>query len=269
MIHRLGNIALTLLLLLLFLAGCAGSSGFSLGELAKTTTVNGTCEQILKHQPEFQTMNASRISLGVRFGKESHNVRGSLKMYRDSVIQVSIQPLPGVELFRAQLTPGGIVLLDRLNSEFLQTDYDFIRTRFGVEADFYTLQSLLSNQLFLAGRQYLYSSDFEYFRLNPFPDGYMLEAKSGDFKFDHEFTANRSFRIEQATLTDRQNPYFIKFEFQGFEEYENVIFPSKINVVLFNGQTSNFMNITLNSVDFNKPVNVSFAIPKKYKEISL
>ncbi len=254
---------------LFLLAGCAGSSGFSLSELAKTTTVGGTCEQILKHQPEFQTMNASHITLSIQFGKENHNVRGSLKLYRDSVIQISVQPLPGVELFRAQLTPEKIVVLDRLKGEFIQADYDFIRTRFGVDADFYTLQSLLSNHFFLAGRQQMYSSDFDYFRLNPFPDGYMLEAKSEDFKFNHDFTVNRSFRIEQATLTDRENPYFIKFDYAGFEQYENVIFPAKLNITLFNGQTSNHLNITINSVDFNKSTSVSFSIPKKYKEIKL
>ena len=254
---------------LLLLAGCSASGVLSLAELAGTTTVSDTAEQILKQQPDFQTMNASRIGLSVKFGKTSHNVRGSLRMYRDSVIQISIQPLPGIELFRAQLTPDSIFVLDRLKNEFMRADYNFIRTRFGVEADFYTLQSLFSNQLFLTGRRYLYSSDFDYFRLNPFPDGYILETKSKDFAYDHEFVANRAFRIEQTTLTHRLEPYFLKFEYSELAEFEKMIFPSKMQITLFDGQTSNFLTITINSVDFNKAGNVSFSIPRKYKEITI
>ena len=258
-----------LFILLFFLAGCAAGGGFSFGDLATTTTVSATTEQILRHQPEFTTMNASRISLSIRFGQQNHNVRGSLRMYRDSVIQLSIQPLPGVELFRAQLTPDSIVVLDRLKSEFVRGDYNFIHSRFGINADFFTLQNLFSNHLFLAGRKYMYSSDYNYFRLNSFPDGYMLEAKNEDFVYDHEFIANRSFRITQSTLTHRREPYFLKFDYADFASNDNVIFPSKMNVTLFNGQLSNFLNITINSVEFNKQTNVSFSIPRRYTEIIL
>jgi hypothetical protein len=253
--------------ILLFITGCASSGGFSLNELAGTNTVGGTVEQILKQQPEFRTMNASRISLALKFGKQSHNVRGSLRMYRDSVIQISIQPLPGVELFRAHLTPDSVFVLDRFKSEYMRADYDFIRNRFGVDADFYTLQSLFSNQLFLTGRQYMYSSDTDYFMLNPFPDGYLLEAKSPEFPYDHEFIANRAFRITQSTLTNRLYPYSLKVEYSNFEPRDEVVFPSGINITLFDGQASNFLNITVNAVEFNKNTNVSFAISKKYKEV--
>ena len=118
-----------------------------------------------------QTINAKRvtepcitakINLSLTAGTKSARVGGSLKMKRNDVIQISLVALGLMEVGRLELTPDYMMVVDRMNHQYVKSGYsdvDFFRSA-GI--DFYTFQSLFWDELFVlegkgeapAGSQY-------------------------------------------------------------------------------------------------------------------
>lgn len=105
-----------------------------------------------------QTINAKRITepaisakinLSLSAGTNSARVGGSLKMKRDDVIQISLVALGLMEVGRLELTPDYMMVVDRMNHQYVKSSYadvDFL-SKAGI--DFYTFQSLFWDELFV------------------------------------------------------------------------------------------------------------------------
>ena len=64
-------------------------------------------EKVLSSQEKWQTVTA-RMTLELKAdGKKSTSVGGSLRIKRGEVIQLSLAPLLGIEIGRAEITPAG------------------------------------------------------------------------------------------------------------------------------------------------------------------
>ena len=80
---------------------------------------------------------------------------GNLKMKRDDVIRLQLMAFGFVEAGRLEFTKEYVLIVDRINKQYLKVPYaqlDFFRNS-GV--DFYTLQALFWNELFQPGKAHL------------------------------------------------------------------------------------------------------------------
>ena len=87
--------------------------------------------------------------MSIGFSGNNTRVSGSLRMKRDDVIQVSLVPLGLMEVGRLELTPDYMMVVDRMNHQYVKCGYsevDFFREA-GI--DFYTFQSLFWDELFV------------------------------------------------------------------------------------------------------------------------
>lgn len=96
----------------------------------------------------------SSMSFTATMGDKEITVPGSLHMRRDKVIRLQLFiPLLGSEVGRLEFTPDYVLVIDRMHKEYLKGDYnqlDFLRDN---GLNFYSLQALFWNQLFLPGTQ--------------------------------------------------------------------------------------------------------------------
>ena len=96
----------------------------------------------------------SSMSFTATMGDKEITVPGSLHMRRDKVIRLQLFiPLLGSEVGRLEFTPDYVLVIDRMHKEYIKGDYnqlDFLRDN---GLNFYSLQALFWNQLFLPGTQ--------------------------------------------------------------------------------------------------------------------
>ena len=109
-------------------------------------------EQVQKNQPEFRTANISKMSMELEMGERKVNVSATCKIREDSALYLSIQPFLGIEMFKAEFTTDSIKVFDKMNRRYYATDYLYFSRRFGVDIDFYSLQSLLTARFFCVGQ---------------------------------------------------------------------------------------------------------------------
>lgn len=92
---------------------------------------------------------SAKVNLSLSAGSKSARVGGTLRMKRNDVIQLSLVALGLMEVGRLELTPDYMMVVDRMNHQFVKCEYadvDFFRNA-GI--DFYTFQSLFWNELFV------------------------------------------------------------------------------------------------------------------------
>ena len=173
-----------ILMCALFLASC-GSKKHMIG--SDTGTIPGA-EKSVSVAELVQTINAKRITepaitakinLSLSAGSKSTRVGGSLKMKRNDVIQISLVALGLMEVGRLELTPDYMMVVDRINHQFVKcsyTDVDFFKNA-GV--DFYTFQSLFWNELFvLNGKEDAPTGSM--YSLKTVTDGIQLQNSKGN-----------------------------------------------------------------------------------------
>jgi len=224
---------------------------------------------VMANQPDFNTMNISRMNLSFRIGGQSHNVRGFIRMVRDSAIIISIQPILGIEMVRAQILPDSITVIDRINSQYYVSNPEQLKAMTGINFEFNTLQALLSNQLFLSGVERNQLSE-EMFDVRVFPpQSYEIRANENSLPFNHSFIINRHLQLERAMLIDRKNPQSLTFDYSDFKKVNEFDFPHRITITTLDGRRTERINLTIGNVEFDVPVNMSFSVPARFSRVDI
>ena len=87
----------------------------------------------------------SKVKFSVEVGPQKLTLTGNLKMKRDDVIRLQLMAFGFVEAGRIELTKDYVLIMDRINKQYLKAPWmsvDFLRNS-GI--DFNTLQSLFWN----------------------------------------------------------------------------------------------------------------------------
>ena len=99
------------------------------------------------------------LKLNIKANGHDISAPGSLHMRKNQVIRIQVFiPILGTEVGRLEFTPDYVLLIDRLHKEYIQASYqqlDFLKNN---GLNFYSLQSLFWNQLFLPGTNQLTSN---------------------------------------------------------------------------------------------------------------
>lgn len=94
----------------------------------------------------------AKLALDLQMAGKGVSVGGNLRMKKDEVIQLSVSAF-FMEVGRIEFTPEYMLVLDRMGKQYVQASYqevDFLK-RSGL--DFYSLQALFWNELFVPGKK--------------------------------------------------------------------------------------------------------------------
>lgn len=155
---------------LALLASCASQrQATSDGSLPKTSTSKTEASALSFVQRVYDgRVYAQNIvgsmSFQLQTGRKNIEVSGKLSMRRDKIVRLQLSlPIIGTEVGRVDFTPDHVLLVDRIHKEYVEATYDQVSFLRDNGVDFYMLQSLFWNQLFLPGRQSLGESSLKSF----------------------------------------------------------------------------------------------------------
>lgn len=111
-------------------------------------TANSLINQTLEAQPTFTTMNMSKFDASIQFGTMHYTMRGSMRIDRDSLISISLQPMLGIEVIRIEFRDEYFTIYDKMSHRYCETPYDAIHIATGLPVDFKTIQAMVSANFF-------------------------------------------------------------------------------------------------------------------------
>lgn len=108
----------------------------------------------------------SKIKFTMNNGRNDISVAGSLHMRKDEVIRIQLTPFGIMEAGRLEFTKDYVLLVDRINKEYVKASYESIDFLQRNGLDFYALQALFWNQLFVPGTQKTTDSSLKNFSVS-------------------------------------------------------------------------------------------------------
>lgn len=257
------------LLLLLTLGGCKSSKKVG-------TVVSGAAksQQVFFQAMEEQALHYQTLTarLGVEINLPNFQVnstRVDLKMIKDSAFQLSVQPLLGIEVFRLELSRDSIKVLDRMNKRYLAENYESLRAQTPIAFNFYNLQALFTNRLFLPGEQIVSESQYSRFRLDQSGSTALIQTKD-PMGLRYMFEADGEEKLLATEITDAQGQYRLRWNYTDFRMVEKQIFPQLMTVEAFkDGHAEGNIQWGFTRMRLDEPVKLDFVIPAKYTRITL
>lgn len=92
----------------------------------------------------------AKLNVSVNAAGRNMSLGGTLRMKRDEVVQLSLTFL-GIEAARLEFTPKDVLLVDRVNKQYVRAAYSQVKFLSQAQLDFRALQSLFWAEVFAPG----------------------------------------------------------------------------------------------------------------------
>ncbi|MRT93846.1 DUF4292 domain-containing protein [Ancylomarina sp. 16SWW S1-10-2] len=280
------NSLLSIAVLLLMFLQFSCKSTYELGrKRAHGISDNKLYNQIADSSLLYKTLWVKRFAAHYESKEKSQSIRGSIKILRDSIIMVQINAPAGImEVARLYITPDSVKMLDRIKKKYIVSDFSFLSEKLNMNVDFYTLQSILTNELFqlesfserrrpfvrnfkskVIDNKYVFISD----------KGSKVERKLRKDKFWklHKFNYQR-FEIDPSLMkiTDVAVKMFgedrdIVLKYRDFIDLKGQKFPSELVFKVKDSIQSLSCKLKYNKLEIDEDLKFPFKVSSKFERI--
>jgi len=255
--------------ILIFFSGCKtsrqASSATALSKMEKVERI----ELIQNQTIPFNTLSSSlRFSFKQEAKKNTVSANAQLRIIKDQIIQISLRiPFLGTEIARISITPDQIIIIDRANKRYVSESIETLKQKTSFDFDFYNLQALFTNQMFIAGKSSIAPDDYNAFNWNE--DNYFVRLSNVDNQGIHyDFVSDFTNRIVQTEMYKDKKSADMNWMYKDFGlASNNRPFPMKMTMELTVPNDLITLNLAFNSVDIDTDFKLDTTIPGNYQRI--
>jgi len=178
--------------LAMIMSGCKSGQSISKSALPVVTENLDYLGSVANNTPVI-TNFSSKMKLTVNSNGKDISVNGTFRMKKNEVIQLSIVPFLGIEAGRVEFTPTKMLIIDRINKQYVEEPISELSAMANTDMDFYTLQALFTNALFLPGNKELNNKLLSQFTVHSSADNKTMEIKKKAKDFVYSFSANSKY----------------------------------------------------------------------------
>jgi hypothetical protein len=219
--------------------------------------VREALDKISKNHIDFNTFSA-KVKVDYQDSRDrKYDFNAFFRIQKDSVIWISIIAALGIEAFRIMITPDSVLILDKLNKTYESKSVSYLQEIAKLPFDFKTLQDLIiGNPVYIDGDITSYKqqenavvmstmgSFFKHFMTFSKDDFNLLFSKLDDVDLTRSRTANLTYEDYQTAGTWR------------FSNSRRITIAENTKLDI---------DMVFKQVEFDKPQNYPFQIPKNYK----
>ena len=253
--------------------------------------------ELLKNNEFNYETFTGKANVSIQTGKKKNSIKASIRMRKDSAIWINFSYI-GFAGARILLTPDSIKMINYKDENYILADINYVNTRFNIDVDFETIQSLLignstpfdeddklktsidDNKYFISSmrkrrlKKGLPERRFEKLERkqekNPDRQRYVKKQERKEEKFSDDVYSiwldQSSNKIVRAMVVDFFNELVLTASYSDFQDSEGELFPHRVKMEVAAKDTS-FISIDYSKVVKNKPVKFSFNVPSKYERI--
>lgn len=174
----------------------------------------------------------AKIKFSVKTSDRDVSLDGQLHMRKNDVIRLQLVPFGLVEVARIEFTRDQVLFMDRVHKEYIQGSYSDLAFLKRNGIDFYTLQALFWNQLFLPGATSIGENEMARFGVTQ--DGRVtLQHDRLALEWTTSQQSSSKGRITKATATftdSRNGTSTLVWDYDAFKNMGTKFFPTKHHV---------------------------------------
>ena len=215
----------------------------------------------------------SKVRFSVEVGNQDSSLTGSLKMKRDDVIRMQLMAFGFVEAARLEFTKDYVLIMDRINKQYLKAPYmsiDFLRNS---GLNFYSLQALFWNELFQPNRTSVDRNDLKNYTTTESGDDIVISLE--DTKLDYSWLANKNtglIKMANIMYKDRLNGNSqLNWDYVNFTTLESngSKFPDDMSITLTTQKKEVKLRIKLNTIKNETEWETRTEVSNKYREVTV
>ncbi len=218
-------------------------------------------KQIQQEQPAFSKAFVRKMSVDIDFKGRELNVGATCKMVSDSAIHISIQPFMGIELFKVEMTPERIIVLDKTNRAYYESNYAILNQNAGLVVDFYGIQALLTNRMFVPGKKIIADDDFIW------QDKKQETLSLHNYNISQEVGLDLDYsRINRILIATADEQSAMNTQYKNFKIFDGELFPEKILIDINDKKDKASFHFLIEEILFNKDFSMSAADLSRYNQ---
>ena len=251
------------------ISSCSSSKKITGGKI-KEMSANRLMREINANSFDFESLQA-KVGIKVETEDNAFNLKGQLKMKKDSILWASITLPLGIEVARIKVTADSIFFINKSNKSYLAEQTESFNYLQNINADINTIQSVFTGNIFLINKK---SDNNVFIKDNKYN---LLSEENITFinnRYKKNFTINKNiiidptlFRITKYEIINNEDyNYGLTIDYSNFIEIKGKYLPSIIKINI-STEEKMYITITYSNISTNNNTQYNFSIPKKYERI--
>ena len=234
-------------------------------------TASKLIKEVEENQFEFDNFVA-KMNMKIETKDRNINVKGQLRMKKDSIIWTSISMPMGLEVVRIKVSPDSVFFLNRTDKTYLCENIEVFNDISPMITTIGFIQSVLvGNDINLreSDNYKVQISEGQYNLLISKKLKKSIKNNDEEWKvmlkdiwIDPQLFKITKYHIREYNDSKRK----IELQYSDFELVNDKYFPTKISVYI-HGDLYLKATITFSNISVNEPLDFNFNIPKKYERI--
>ena len=264
---------IAVLVLPLMLAAC-GTKKKAVQDSKTSVPTTMKAQQFLQKvndNAQYAKFITSKVKFSVEVGNQQLTLTGNLKMKRDDVIRLQLMAFGFVEAGRLEFTKDYVLIMDRINKQFIKANYnqlDFMRNS---GLNFFSLQSLFWNDLFQHGKSKVTDELLNNYQTDLIGEDAVISMENG--KLSYRWLADKEgalIKMANIMYEDKiRGDYQLNWDYEDFRANGKRFFPFTHNILFNTPSKSVKMGMTLNYLGNDEEWETRTEISGKYREVSV
>lgn len=220
---------------------------------------------------------SSKIKFTLTQGQKDISVSGSLKMKKDEVIRIQLTAFGLMEVGRLEFTKDYVLVMDRMNKQYIKVKYADVSFLRNNGLDFYAVQALFWNRLFIPGKQSVDTSLFKQFTVNGNAASAYNTVSLKHGEMDYLWSADKTNGlISSVNMTyagKAAGRTSVKCSYGSFKSFLTKKFPTDITLTVQSADIKKAgnvsVNIALDKLDTDSDWGTYTTVSGKYKQVSV
>ena len=212
----------------------------------------------------------SKIKFSVEVGNRQMTLTGNLKMKRDDVIRLQLMAFGFVEAGRLEFTQDYVLIVDRINKQYLKVPYAQLEFFRHSGVDFNMLQALFWNELFQPGKARLTDKNLKKFTTDAGVDNDIIVSYESDVLSYRWLTERETGRIKMANVlynNHLRGNYQLNWDYEDFKVSNRKMFPMKHKVAFSTPDREVKLEMMLNYLGNDEDWEPRTTLSGKYRQM--
>ena len=218
----------------------------------------------------------SDIDFTLNTGSKNISVNGSLRMRKDDVIRIQLTALGLMEVGRLEFTKDYVMIVDRIHKEYIKADYNQVSFLQRNGLNFYTLQALFWNTLFMPGQEKVTDDLLRQFTAGVSSSGTTpISLEQGNMTYTWKTETNtgliRQTDVEYDNKKDGATQLVCTYD--NFRPLGSKLYPNMLKMNAYTKATQKERNVAvtikMNGVKTDSSWETRTTVSSKYKQVSV
>lgn len=270
-LNKLNIVSIVSIILILgLMSSCKSKKDIvSVGGVIVEKSEKELLNDINNKQLNYKTVSGkTKFELSAKGSKRDLKVTAVIKMIKDETIQISLRAKFGFEVALITLSPDSIYMIDRYNKKYGVDNINKFASS-NSTFNYYNLQSLLTNAVFVPGEKEMKTNSAKKFNLSTTSDLYLLKTKDASNVL-YNFAVDGNSKLA-STLIYSPEKFTLQWSYKNFIEDGVYTYPTTMDANLEVKSHRLDIKISYDKLDIDQPIEISDPVPSssKYQKIKI